>query len=182
MASGQNSLSISADHCDLRVALELHTGSIRLVYEFRNRSGNTAFLFNLLFRDNSTGSPVADSNLVYVVQSGNSITLSKKVIPVPGNMLVEKPEIPFLTRVDAGQVFRESLSIPLPLRLYSPYSEETASSLGEAPVSFELGFFLAPDPSVVTSQGGNLVIDPFPPERQKVLRAGPLGRLPVSPR
>jgi hypothetical protein len=70
--------------------------------------------------------------------------------------------------------------VPLPLKIFEPYRTRAASPVGEATAWFELGFFLAPDPTVAKSAGNYLVVYPFPIARQLVLRAGPLGKFAVS--
>ena len=89
--------------------------------------------------------------------------------------------MPYVTRVEPGGVFREKISIMLPLRLFTPYKRRAPFAAQEAAAYFELGFFLAPDPSVAKEAGGQLVVYPFPTEKQIILRAGPLGRFPVGP-
>lgn len=175
------SMSATAQDCDLRVAIQASPSSLLLGYEFRNRSDKTAFLFNVVHRTGASGGPEADSNLVYVQPAAGALILAKRIIPVPPDVDVEKPEVPYVTRVEPGGVFREKISLMLPLRLFTPYKRRTPVTLTEAAVYFELGFFLAPDPSVAKEAGGQLIVYPFPAEKQIVLRAGPLGRFPVQP-
>jgi hypothetical protein len=174
-------ISASVQDCDLRVAIQASPSSLLLGYEFRNRSGKTAFLFNVVHRTGASGGPEADSNLVYVEPASGSLVLGKKIIPVPADTDVEKPDVPYVTRVEPGEAFREKVSLMLPLRLFTPYKRRTPMTLSEAAVYFELGFFLAPDPSVAKEAGGHLVVYPFPAEKQIILRAGPLGRFPIQP-
>lgn len=180
MASAPASLIAQAQDCDLRVGVQPGPGSLLIGYEFRNRSDKTAFLFNVLHRTGPSGGPETGSNLVYIYQSSGSITLAKKIFPVPPDVDVEKPDVPYVTRVEPGQVFRERFTLPLPLKPWAPYRGYPAPTMSEAAVFFELGFFLAPDPSVAKQAGGNLIVYPFPTEKQTVLRAGPLGRFPLS--
>jgi len=175
------SMSATAQDCDLRVAIQASPSSLLLGYEFRNRSDKTAFLFNVVHRTGASGGPEADSNLVYVQPAAGALILAKRIIPVPPDVDVEKPEVPYVTRVEPGEVFREKISLMLPLRLFTPYKRRTPMTLTEAAAYFELGFFLAPDPSVAKEAGGQLVVYPFPVEKQIILRAGPLGRFPVQP-
>lgn len=173
--------SATASNCDLIAAIQPSPSYLLLGYEFTNRSDRTAFLFNVVHRIGASGGPEPDSNLVYAELSGMSLTLGKKIIPVPENMLVEKPDVPYVTRVDPGSSFRERVSLTLPLRLFTPYEQPAPAMATQADVYFELGFFLAPDPSVAKPAGGQLVVYPFPVEKQIILRAGPLGRFPVQP-
>ncbi|MBA3975210.1 MAG: hypothetical protein C0504_13470 [Candidatus Solibacter sp.] len=180
-AQPPGTLSATAQDCDLRVAIQASPTSLLLGYEFRNRSNRTAFLFNVVHKTGPSGGPEPDPNLVYVEPSGGSIILGKKIIPAPRGMRVEKPDVPYVTRVEPGQAVVEKLDLMLPLRIFTPYDQPAPSALAEAAVYFELGFFLAPDPSVAEAAGGYLIVDPFPAEKQIILRAGPLGRFPVQP-
>jgi hypothetical protein len=176
----QSSLHTSVHNCDLRVSVQAGPGKLSLGYEFRNGSARTAFLFNVLHRPGTSGGPQTHSNLVYVLESGGTLVLAKKVIPVPAEVDVEKPDVPYVTRVDPGQTFRERIDLPLPLQLWSPYPAAPVSRALEMDAWFELGFFLAPDPSVAQESGGNLIVYPFHAEQQEILRAGSLGRFPVA--
>ena len=180
MASAPTTLTSQAQECDLRVGVQPAPDALLIAYEFRNRSARTAFLFNVLHRTGPSGGPETDSNLVYAQQSGDSVVLSKKIFPVPNDVDVEKPDVPYVTRVEPGQVFREKFTVPLPLKLWTPYPGSAAPTLPQASVWFELGFFLAPDPSFAKQSGGHLVVYPFPTEKQVVLRVGPLGRFPLA--
>jgi hypothetical protein len=173
-------MSATAQDCDLRVAVQATPTSLLVGYEFRNRSNRTAFLFNVVHRTGPSGGPEADANLLYVQPAAGSVILGKRIIPVPPDVDVEKPEVPYVTRVEPGEAFRERISLMLPLRIFTPYKQRTPVQMTEAAAYFELGFFLAPDPSVAKQAGANLVVYPFPVEKQVVLRAGPLGRFPVA--
>lgn len=172
----QTSLSTSALDCDLRVAGRAERGALVLGYEFRNRSARVAFLFNVLHRGAE-----ADANLIYAQAVGGVLLLSKKIIPVPADVDVEKPDVPYVTRVESGATFREKLDVPVPVKLWAPYKGAvgTAAEGTELDAWFELGFFLAPDAGVAKEAGGKLVVYPFAAEKQTVMRVGPVGRLAV---
>jgi hypothetical protein len=178
-AAVQRSLYSSLQDCDLRVAAQPEHNALTLGYEFTNRSGKTAFLFNLLHRTGPSGGDEPNPDLVYVHQNGGLLVVAKRVLPVPDNIDVEKPDVPYVTRVDPGQSFREKLTLPLPLTLWSPYPGAPRAALPEMEVWFELGFFLAPDPTVAKQAKGHLEIYPFRADQQTILTAGPLGRYPV---
>lgn len=182
MSPAQPPPLVTAQDCDLRAAAQSAPDALTVGYEFRNRSSKTAFLFNLLHRTGPSGGPEPSTDLVYIHASGGNLVLSKKIFPVPANIDVEKPNVPYVTRVEPGQTFREKFTVPLPLKPYTPYPAPPAAPPNEAIVFFELGFFLAPDPAIAKQADGHLTVYPFQAERQTVLRAGPLGRFPVSPR
>ena len=180
MATAPLPMSAQAQDCDLRAAVQAGTDSILLAYEFRNRSARTAFLFNVLQKTGPSGAPQSSPDFVYIYPSGGGVVLAKKIYPVPADTEVERPEVPWVTRVDPGGVFREKLTVPLPLRFWTPYRLRENYPHAEALAWFELGFFLAPDPSVAKQVDGHLAVYPFDPDRQVVLRVGPLGRFNLS--
>jgi hypothetical protein len=179
-AAMQPNLISSAQDCDLRAGVQPGSQSFTLGYEFRNRSPRTAFLFNRVARQNAAGRLEPNEANVYITVSGATVILAKKIIPVPADRDVEKPEVPYVTRVDSGQVFREKFDIPLPLKPWTPYPGRAPQPGFELEAWFELGFFLAPDPTIARESGENLIIYPFPVEKQQILRAGPLGRFRIG--
>jgi len=176
----QPNLNSSAQDCDLRAGVQTSASAVTIGYEFRNRSARTAFLFNRVARQDEAGRLEPNATNVYIEPSGATVILGKKIIPVPADRDVEKPDVPYVTRVEPGQTFREKFEVPLPLKTWTPYPGRSAQPGIELEAWFELGFFLAPDPSVVREAGGNLVIYPFPFEKQTILRAGPLGRFRMA--
>ena len=172
----QTTAAASRAECDLRVAAQMGAGGMALGYEFRNRSGQVAFLFNVLHRGGA-----GDANLIYAQAQGGALTLSKKIIAVPRDIEVEKPDVPYVTRVGPGEAFREKLDVAVPVKLWAPYpgAAGRAPEGAELEVWFEVGFFLTGDAGVAREAGGRLVIYPFAAEKQIVLRAGPLGRVAV---
>lgn len=181
MATSPASWATQAHDCDLRVAVQPGASSLLVAYEFRNRSSRTAFLFNVLHRTGASGGPESSPDLVYIYPAGPAIVLAKKIYPVPADTEVERPDVPWVTRVDPGQVFREKFNVPLPLKLWTPYRLRGVTPPPEAIAWFELGFFLAPDPSVAKEADGHLSVYPFDAGKQNILRVGPIGRFSVAP-
>lgn len=179
--------TLSAAGAESELAVDLRVvddARVRLSYRFHNRSSANAYLFNKLYRDfdGKTGLYTTDTNLVYCEVVHDRTVLSKRIVPVPDDLEVEKPVIPCVTRVRPGEWFQEEVVVALPLRPWTPYLEPKDTQLKQSalsqPVVFELGFFVssAAEPlagTVQTSQGPALYFYPFSPARQKVLRVGP---------
>ena len=156
-----------------------------ITYTFRNRSPKRAYLFNRLY-DYVDEDAVfhTDPHLVYVEVERQKLVLGKKIVAVPPNTLVEKRIVPCLTVVPPGGEFKESFTIPLPLRPYNPYvsiAEETLPlSTVDCEAWFELGFFLGAYTSddfakrVRTREGEALYFGSFPIGSQRIMRVGPL--------
>lgn len=181
MSSSPLATPASAWDCDLRAALQPGPGSLLLGYEFRNRSAHPAYLFNALQRTAPGGGLETTPDIIYSAASGEIVLLSKRIIPVPDDIDVERPEIPWCTRVEPGATFVERVAIPQPLVLHSPYNTPRHPHGDSAAAWFELGFFLATAPLDARPHGNHYVLYPFPPTRQQVLRTGPLGRITLAP-
>ncbi len=174
---------------DARLEAELETreaGRLTLRYKFYNKSDSrSAYLFNLLYEevDETTGYMV-DKNFFYVEFEDDKVLMSKKLVPVPPLVFVEKLNIPCVTRVRPGESFEESLTIVSPLSLRNPYLQAGQGKryviFEKHKLFFELGYFFAYPGSgdklantVKTAIGPSLRFDPFPPSSQSILGLGP---------
>ncbi|MBZ5566081.1 MAG: hypothetical protein LAP13_27140 [Acidobacteriia bacterium] len=159
-------------------------------YVFKNDSPQNAYLFNKLYKGwEEQGFYSTGRDIVYVEMDATQAVVSKKIIPVPPDMEVEKPVIPCVTLVRAGEKFEETISINLPLKTWTPYLRSRGAAAREfvaaLPLWFELGFFTttkegdALAKTVRTADGPALYFYPFSASRQRILRVGPLLDAPV---
>ena len=166
--------------------------NLKIQFTFHNGSSNTAFLFDGVYRPQGNEFDT-NQNLVYVEPSGSRVVLGKKLIPVPEGMLVEKKIVPLCTKVAPGQRVERSLEIPLPLTPWTPYltadssREKRIAELGETVDGyFELGFILTPPEGAALAQRATIQdrelwrFDAVSPEKQIILRAGPISELPFK--
>lgn len=124
--------------------------TLSLRYRFDNEGARNAFLFNKLYRGISDrGVYSTDTNLVNIeMGQEGEIVISKKIVPVPVEIDVEKTVTPLVTQVRPQQTFEETIVVPLPLTFKTPYlilRDSTAKGMASSrPVLiwFELGFFL----------------------------------------
>ncbi|EYF07828.1 hypothetical protein [Chondromyces apiculatus] len=178
--------------CKLEASLvEVRSDHLTLRYRFSNESSRTALLFNRLFSTiDATLVFQTSKNTVYVEVDETSAILSKKLVPVPPDIDVERPVVPLVTAVKPGEGFEETLSIPLPLRPHQPYPtfgrERPQEVVSPRDSWFELGLLLVPPEGlrlakeVQTTEGVALSIGPVDARDQVVLRAGPLAvKLPA---
>lgn len=186
-------LIATGEACRLEVATAVAgTDTLILSYLFRNGSLNPVFVFNRLYKglDDDRRYKV-DPNLIYVQLDGTQIILSKKVIPVPEDVDVEKPEVPLVTYLPPQGTVQEKLTLKLPLRLRAPYTstkpKPVLPKLDQLKFYFEIGFFASKSQKtqeqaakVATTAGEALRIDPFPAAHQRVLRVGPLPAVAVA--
>jgi hypothetical protein len=178
-------LTAEAERCKLEVQAVLESPTLmKLTYVFSNGNSRNAYLFNRLYRGiNAQGAYQTSRDLVYVEAEKEKATISKKIVPVPPLVSVEKPEIPCATCVRPGERFTETLSVPLPLVPYTPYLEppsQAAKGTMQCRVWFEIGFFIVGEggdalaKKVPTTEGEALYFDPFPASSQRLLRIGPV--------
>jgi hypothetical protein len=165
---------------DVRHAL-LHD-TLQLEYRVTNSLSVPIFLFDILHRE-FDGSVYPLDPGAYVEISGHDVVVSRKLFPVPDNMLVEQPNIPFSTRLLPGQVSGGLVKLRTPLKSDDPYRENAA---GEGAVVgrrlfFEIGYFEgAPGTegtgrAFPTSDGNRHGFEVFDAALQKLVRVGPLG-------
>ncbi len=178
------------DKCKLVVNIvQSDSLTLKITYRFHNQSVLNAYLFNRTYNMiNEQDVYVTNKNFVYIEQRKRRVLISKKIIAVPEDMDVEQPEIPCVTLINPKQTFGESLLLSLPLKVSTPYLEESElhNKPMEKEVWFEIGFFISTPEGdklakkVRTSEGPALLFYPFPVESQRIITVGPLSwKLPV---
>jgi hypothetical protein len=185
-------LPAEVSRCRLEItATRAEKTSLTLGWAVHNYNRANVYVFNRLYhRFDEEEGYLIDPNLVVVDAARDQVVLAKKLVPVPPDIDVEKPVVPCVTRVPGGQRFTESLTLPLPLRPWTPYFQPGDDALAEKPVIctafFEVGFFVAAPGSddlaktVPTPGDPALYFYPFPVDRQLILRVGPLAaKVPV---
>jgi hypothetical protein len=170
---------------ELNAILHIAPSMLHLFYTARNLTPEPIFLFNILHGEFDGASfPIESSPYVAIVNG--IVVISKKLIPVPDHMLVEKPNIPFLTRVPSGGRHEETMSAVLPLVPRDPYSgdEIPARIVKKKPAVFELGYFVGATGTEAqghifpTTHGPLPGFDVFDPSAQLLVRTDVLDQLP----
>ncbi|RKH41711.1 hypothetical protein D7V93_38475 [Corallococcus llansteffanensis] len=101
------------------VAREADT--LAVTYAVHNRTSRAVWLLDGLWDFGFGGQPTLDPHRAYVDLSGGQVVLSRMLIPVPEDLLVEAPEVPSVSRVEAGATATRRAVVPLPLRTSLPY-------------------------------------------------------------
>ena len=188
---GRNTLSgsLSSNEGDCRLEVDSHQteSDLTIVYRFFNGSSRNAYLFNQLYSGISEdGTYRTARDLVNVEIAGDEVVVSKKQVPIPRHMLVEKPMVPCATRVEMGKGLEERFSLKLPLASCTPYIPKAKGEAGAVVpmrATFELGYFTPPPEGeklarlVRTAEGRGYVYNPFPIASQKLLRSASFGLL-----
>ena len=95
---------------------------LSISYRVHNILDQPIYLVNRVFKWSSDGFSV-DPTIVYTQLSDGELWLTKAKLDIPENFDVEDPDVPFLTKVEAGETFEESFSLPLPLEPYHAYNQ-----------------------------------------------------------
>jgi len=111
---------------------EIRGNHLIIQYQVSNGLDEAIFLTNRIFQWTPEGMSL-DPNLVYSDVADDTLRLVKACLPVPDELDVESPSVPYLTELSSGETFTETLSIPLPLTPYHPYDQV---KLSEGPATF----------------------------------------------
>jgi hypothetical protein len=147
---------MSADlktHVQLTCNLRQEPGAIRLSYAVKNGSGAPIGLFNRIKGDYLDGRANLSPDVVYVDYLDGVLDLTKRVLPIPDGLKVSERLKPCVTRLEAGQEFKEEVVVPVPVEVTQPYrrallagKNSGADVLADKPVQaqavlFSLGVF-----------------------------------------
>ena len=122
--------SVAEADVELRVKpVERTEAGLVLTYEVHNRGGQALWLLDRLFASGPTGSLRLDPDRAYVDLREGVVIVSRMLHPIPGDMLVEIPEVPAVTRVELGQTVSRRAVLAVPLRKWLPYDQDSAEEL-----------------------------------------------------
>lgn len=159
-----------------------------LSYQVTNKTGQTVYLFDILHA-NFDGSvyPVVDS--CYATVEQGQLVLSRQIVKVPDNKLVETVNIPFVTSIKPGRSVSKKVKQVQPVFPWTPYTDHDNIPPAGGTLSmnayFRIGYFLGVDgtselaKAVPTDQGTFASFNPFPFKSQRTLLTGPLGTVEV---
>lgn len=114
-----------------QVILEINTDrkaeNLFIDYRVTNRLSKSIYLLNRIFQWTEKGLEI-DPNFIYTELIDGKLRLTKAFIPVPDDVLVEIPDVPYLSPVKGGAEFRENLHLKLPLEPFHPYYKVNRSN------------------------------------------------------
>jgi hypothetical protein len=166
----------------LQAQAEIRDNRLIIQYQVFNGQDEAIFLTNQIFQWTPEGMSL-DPNLVYSNVVNDTLQLVKACLPVPDELDVESPTVPYLTQLPSGETLTETISIPLPIKSYHPYDQVKLSEelTVFSSLQFVVGWFPAgtvpvrsqerPDGSTLLSADYGDVI-----QTQEILQA----TLPVS--
>jgi hypothetical protein len=161
---------------------------LNLTYQVQNTSDRTMYLFDVLHGEfDGSVFPLVDA--CYATIEQGQLVLSRQIVPVPDDVLVDVENIPFVTAMRPGASIEKTVKQPKPVFPWTPYTDHDnipePKGVLQMNVWFRLGYFLAaPGTSelveaVPTDDGTRPAFNPFPYESQRLLMTGPLGTVDV---
>ncbi len=170
----------------LRAETQIQANTLVVTYQVTNGLDETIYLVNRLFQWTANGLSL-DHNLIYANRDGENVQLVKACLPVPDDLDVESPIVPFLTAVPAGEAFAETITLPLPLTPHDPYGQLQPGGrvTNESSVQFVVGWFKDGDTAVSVqsqSDGSTLLSAEYGEVRQaqNLLQTTISGQIPTT--
>jgi hypothetical protein len=126
----------------LHARAEIRDNRLIIQYEVFNGLDKAIFLTNRIFQWTPEGMSL-DPNLVYSDVVDDMLRLVKACLPVPEELDVESPIVPYLTELPSGESLAETISISLPLMPYHPYDQLKISNEAAtfSSIQFVVGWF-----------------------------------------
>jgi hypothetical protein len=106
----------------LKVTATVSGGTLTVGYRIVNPHPLEILLTNRLFRSAPSGARTLDPELTYVTVCDSQLLVARTLVSVPPQAKVDSLEVPYLTRVPAGEAFAETFHLPLPVPEHMPYS------------------------------------------------------------
>lgn len=104
----------------LKVNYSVNETSLEVEYKLKNTGDAAIYLFNII-PSQTAADQIAQQPFYSCLRDDGTLVLAKMIPKLPSIASVEFREIPFVTRVDAGQEFAEKVSVSIPIEEYSPY-------------------------------------------------------------
>ncbi|MBL1129612.1 MAG: hypothetical protein D8M54_14025 [Chloroflexi bacterium] len=170
----------------LQAEAQRQANTLVVTYRVTNSLDKTIYLVNRLFQWTANGLSL-DPNLIYANREGETVQLVKALLPVPDDLDVESPIVPFLTAVPPGETFSEIITLPLPLMPLDPYGQLLPGDwvTNESFVQFVVGWFKDGDTAVSVqsqSDGSTLLSAEYGEVRQvqNLLQTTISGQIPTT--
>jgi len=104
----------------LIVSISSDQSGLEVDYRVKNTTDRPIYLFNVIL-DMDAVDAVAKSPFYACLRDDRSLVLGKRIMPVPSMASIEFRDIPYATKIAAGQEFGEKLKLQLPIDEYNPY-------------------------------------------------------------
>lgn len=105
----------------LKVRATVAGSTLTVGYSFINAYAVDILITNRLFRTAPSGARTLDPELAYVTVHSSQLLVARSLITVPPEAKLDSREVPYLTRIAAGEAFSEEIRLPVPVREHMPY-------------------------------------------------------------
>jgi hypothetical protein len=171
------------DEVALSAKVAVSAGGLQLQYRVSNQLPVPIYVFNKLWK---RANHVLDSEQIYRYLVGSTLRLLLGPAPVPLGLNVRVRNIPWVTKIEAHQVFEAALSLPVPSKEYSAYFDAGQASYVSAKarqvelfVSYRRGGNGLETAPVPEAPGTLQITSPAPGSGAELLRSGPTA-LPID--
>ncbi len=132
----------------LEFRLEQKDSSLQVEYKVKNTTKETIYLFNVLL-DMNAAEAVSPEPVYSCLRDNGTLVIAKRIVPLPAIASVELRDIPYVTKIESGKEYSETLNVPIPLDEYNPYFPKLPNSETEVLASesaiFQLQFIRQSD-------------------------------------
>lgn len=127
----------------LEVSISLEKDTLRVHYKVKNTTDLSIYLFNVFWDVDETGKEVRAKEQLHVcLREDKVLSLSKRIAPLPKWKLVEWRIVPYVTKVEPGKEFEESIELKQPIEEYNPYFPKEPDSETEVRLAERVVFSL----------------------------------------
>jgi len=140
-----------AQNGDIQLSAELSLAADRLVLSYRieNTSGSDIYLLSKVYKALPTAAIDKDFAYVWLTEQGG-LYIEKDIPPVPQGLSPTSLVVPYMSVVRAGASFAETVDLPVPVRQYIEYLDNTPPDpqkdrvVTASGVVFSIGYFVRP--------------------------------------
>ena len=125
----------------MRTSIQVIKNSLFVKYQVDNQTSSEIYLTNLAVRMDPEKGPVLDPGeaFVYLEEKELGVHVTKRIPPPPKRLVRLQPH--FVTPLNPGDTFEETLELALPLNQNMPYVSESSAKGEKAIVEFKRVLF-----------------------------------------
>ncbi|HEX8247108.1 MAG TPA: hypothetical protein VF599_02905 [Pyrinomonadaceae bacterium] len=116
----------------LQTNISLIDKHLQIEYTVKNTTAKPIYIFNILWETSSGNYRPLPQSAYVSLKTDGVLHLSKQIPALPKTMKVEVREIPFVTKIEAGKEFTETVKLAVPVEEYNPYFPKESDSTEEA--------------------------------------------------
>ncbi|HEX8369285.1 MAG TPA: hypothetical protein VF604_12145 [Pyrinomonadaceae bacterium] len=115
----------------LQTNISLIDNQLQIEYKVKNTTAKPIYIFNVLWETSSGSYRPLPQDVYAGLKTDGVLHLSKQIPALPKTMKVEVREIPFVTKIEAGKEYGETIKLAVPVEEYNPYFPKESDSSEE---------------------------------------------------